>query len=57
MRFTSSSACCFSRFVGRSPKPAIDCESRVQMDYIVGGVTALFLFGYLIYALLRPERF
>ncbi|HEV2492039.1 MAG TPA: K(+)-transporting ATPase subunit F [Terriglobia bacterium] len=27
------------------------------MDYIVAGIAALFLFGYLIYALLRPERF
>ncbi|HEV2379072.1 MAG TPA: K(+)-transporting ATPase subunit F [Terriglobia bacterium] len=27
------------------------------MDYIIAGVTALFLFGYLLYALLRPERF
>jgi len=27
------------------------------MDYIVAGVTSLFLFAYLIYALLRPERF
>jgi len=27
------------------------------MDYVVAGVAALFLFGYLIYALLRPERF
>jgi len=27
------------------------------MDYIIAGVAALFLFGYLIYALLRPERF
>ncbi|MBV8830980.1 MAG: K(+)-transporting ATPase subunit F [Acidobacteriaceae bacterium] len=27
------------------------------MDYIIGGVTTLFLFGYLIVALLRPEKF
>ncbi|MBZ5668650.1 MAG: K(+)-transporting ATPase subunit F [Acidobacteriia bacterium] len=27
------------------------------MDYIIAGVTALFLFAYLVYALLRPERF
>jgi len=27
------------------------------MDYIVAGVTTLLLFGYLIVALLRPERF
>jgi len=27
------------------------------MDYVIAGMTALFLFAYLIYALLRPERF
>jgi len=27
------------------------------MDYIVAGVAALGLFMYLIYALLRPEKF
>jgi len=27
------------------------------MDYIIAGIAALGLFGYLIYALLRPERF
>jgi len=27
------------------------------MDYVIAGAAALFLFGYLLYALLRPERF
>jgi K+-transporting ATPase KdpF subunit len=27
------------------------------MEYAIAGVTALFLFIYLMYALLRPERF
>ncbi|MGA2483952.1 MAG: K(+)-transporting ATPase subunit F [Candidatus Acidiferrales bacterium] len=27
------------------------------MDYIIAGIAALFLLGYLIYALLRPEKF
>jgi len=27
------------------------------MDYVAGGITAIFLFVYLIYALLRPEKF
>ena len=27
------------------------------IDYLLGGAVALFLLGYLIYALLRPERF
>ncbi|MBV9084310.1 MAG: K(+)-transporting ATPase subunit F [Acidobacteriaceae bacterium] len=27
------------------------------MDYIIGGVATVFLFAYLVYALLRPEKF
>jgi len=27
------------------------------MDYIIGGIATLFLFGYLLYALLKPEKF
>jgi len=27
------------------------------MEYILGGIVAVLLFGYLVYALLRPERF
>jgi len=27
------------------------------MDYIIAGLTTLGLFVYLVYALLRPERF
>jgi len=27
------------------------------MEYIIAGIVSLFLFGYLVYALLRPERF
>jgi len=27
------------------------------MDYIVAGIAALFLFAYLLYALLKPEKF
>jgi len=27
------------------------------MDYIIGGIATVFLFAYLIYALLKPERF
>jgi K+-transporting ATPase KdpF subunit len=28
-----------------------------HMDYVIAGVAALGLFVYLVYALLRPERF
>jgi K+-transporting ATPase KdpF subunit len=27
------------------------------MDYIIAGIAAVLLFAYLVYALLRPERF
>jgi len=27
------------------------------MDYVVAGITSVLLFVYLIYALLKPERF
>ena len=27
------------------------------IDYLLGGVVAAFLLGYLVYALLRPEKF
>jgi len=27
------------------------------MDYILAGAASLFLFCYLVYALLRPEKF
>jgi len=27
------------------------------MDYVIAGITSIFVFAYLIYALLRPERF
>jgi len=27
------------------------------MDYVIAGITALLLFIYLMYALLRPEKF
>jgi len=27
------------------------------MEYVISGIVAVFLFGYLMYALLRPERF
>jgi K+-transporting ATPase KdpF subunit len=29
----------------------------MTLDYLLGGVLSLALLGYLVYALLRPERF
>ena len=33
------------------------CERSVTMDYIISFLTAVGLFVYLLYALVRPERF
>jgi K+-transporting ATPase KdpF subunit len=27
------------------------------LDYVLGGVSAALLFAYMVYALIRPERF
>jgi K+-transporting ATPase KdpF subunit len=32
-------------------------EAEMTLDYILGGLVALFLLGYLVYALMRPEKF
>jgi K+-transporting ATPase KdpF subunit len=29
----------------------------MTLDYILGGAVTLFILGYLIFALIRPERF
>jgi K+-transporting ATPase KdpF subunit len=29
----------------------------MELEYILGGILSVLLMGYLIYALLRPERF
>jgi K+-transporting ATPase KdpF subunit len=31
--------------------------TRMDMDYLIGGALSLLLSLYLVYALLRPERF
>ena len=49
--------CCFCSFAGPSPRLATSCKRRISMDYVIAGVASLGLFVYLIYALLRPERF
>lgn len=37
---------------------AIDSRSfHVMLEYILGAAVTLGLFAYLVYALLRPERF
>jgi K+-transporting ATPase KdpF subunit len=46
----------FCLCVGSSPGPATSC-SEENMDYTIAGIASLGLFIYLIYALLRPEKF
>jgi K+-transporting ATPase KdpF subunit len=41
---------------GLSQKPATACKDP-PMDFLIAGIAAVLLFGYLIYALLRPEKF
>jgi K+-transporting ATPase KdpF subunit len=37
--------------------PATVSRGFPMFDFILGGAVALFILGYLVYALLRPERF
>ncbi|MDB5985498.1 MAG: hypothetical protein JWR16_551 [Nevskia sp.] len=29
----------------------------MTLDYVLGGLTAVFLLGFLVYALIKPEKF
>jgi K+-transporting ATPase KdpF subunit len=37
--------------------PAIGCEAAMSFDLILGGVISVGMFVYLVFALLRPEKF
>jgi K+-transporting ATPase KdpF subunit len=38
--------------------PATGCEEQTMLiEYVLGGAVTLGLLAYLVYALLRPERF
>ena len=40
------------------PLPAIACEARAMtIDYLLGALVTAGLLVYLVYALIRPERF
>lgn len=48
---SSSSPCCM-------PSLAIICEERPMIvDYILGGAVTIVIMVYLVYALIRPEKF
>jgi K+-transporting ATPase KdpF subunit len=38
-------------------RPAIICEAKMFFDYGLAGIVTVFVLGYLVYALIRPERF
>jgi K+-transporting ATPase KdpF subunit len=38
-------------------RSASACEEPMLLDYILGGLVAVVLLVYLLYALARPERF
>jgi K+-transporting ATPase KdpF subunit len=35
--------------------PASGCEAA--MEYALGAIVSVFILGYLVYALIRPEKF
>jgi K+-transporting ATPase KdpF subunit len=37
--------------------PAKECEAVMLFDYTLGGLVSLVITVYLVYALIRPERF
>jgi K+-transporting ATPase KdpF subunit len=38
--------------------PAIGCEETpMTAEYLVGAIVALLLTGYLVFALIKPEKF
>lgn len=38
--------------------PATDCKGAAMIvDYALGGLVVVGLLGYLVYTLIRPERF
>jgi K+-transporting ATPase KdpF subunit len=32
-------------------------DMNLSTQYIIGGIIALFIFGYLLYTLINPEKF
>jgi K+-transporting ATPase KdpF subunit len=40
-----------------TPSPATRCEAEMIVDYVLGAVVTVIILVYLVYALIRPERF
>ncbi len=54
MKVRLSKMFCLSAFV---PDPAHTAGMVSPVSYVIGGIIALLLLGYLIYTLVRPEKF
>jgi K+-transporting ATPase KdpF subunit len=37
--------------------PAIACDANMSADYLIGAAVSVLLTAYLLFALLKPERF
>lgn len=56
--FSSLSVAGFSPALRFMPSPAIICEeAEMTIDYMLGALVTAGLLAYLVYALIRPERF
>jgi len=40
-----------------APTPTDSAVSNGPLSYLIGGIIALLIMGYLVYTLLRPEKF
>src|SRR5579871_5883923 len=55
---TSPSGRSFCCYASATPSPATRSRpAAMAFDMILGGVVTVFVLGYLIFALIRPERF
>ncbi len=44
-------------FLVAIPAPSNSAVSNGPISYLIGGIVALLIMGYLVYTLLRPEKF
>lgn len=54
--FSSPEASAHSCSQFSTPSPAKGCEAML-FDYLLGGIVTAIIMVYLVYALIRPERF
>jgi K+-transporting ATPase KdpF subunit len=41
-----------------TPSPAIICEAiAMSIDYVLGAIVTIGILAYLVFALIRPEKF